>query len=88
MALTFFTFLPLLASLLASFALSQEIAPRVVYANDFVDPDFILAGNFDAHTERAQASIISWAEGSASDGPWSAFAGPRRRVHILNPNFD
>lgn len=87
MAPTFFTFLPLLVPLLSSVALSQEIAPRVVYANDFIDPDFILAGNFGPYTQRAQASIISWAEASALDGPWSTLATKDQKILHTHRQF-
>lgn len=41
------------------------------YANDFVDPAYIIAGNFSASTETAQATVISWAKELAAEGPWS-----------------
>ncbi|KAF9473986.1 chondroitin AC/alginate lyase [Pholiota conissans] len=41
------------------------------YANDFVDPDYILAKNFGANTQAAQASIMAWAGSTAVGGPWS-----------------
>ena len=48
---------------------------QTVYANDFVDPDYILAGNFDTHTGRAQQTIISWAQKLAVGGPWCEYCG-------------
>ncbi|OCH88737.1 chondroitin AC/alginate lyase [Obba rivulosa] len=41
------------------------------YANDFVNPHYMLAGNFSQSTTRAQQSIISAAEQLAAKGPWS-----------------
>ncbi|KAJ7591609.1 hypothetical protein C8J56DRAFT_754894, partial [Mycena floridula] len=40
------------------------------YANDFVDPDFILSRNFALSTAGAQDTIIGWADQLASQGPW------------------
>ncbi|KAG5635945.1 hypothetical protein H0H81_009594 [Sphagnurus paluster] len=40
------------------------------YANDFVNPDFIVAGDFANNTLAAQATILAWAKDSASKGPW------------------
>ena len=41
------------------------------YANDFVNPDYILAGNFGNTTIPAQNTIKQWADDSATGGPWS-----------------
>ncbi|KAG6840396.1 hypothetical protein C0991_006991 [Blastosporella zonata] len=41
------------------------------YANDFVDPNFVVAGKFGNNTLAAQATILQWAEDSATGGPWS-----------------
>ncbi|KAF8909717.1 alginate lyase-domain-containing protein [Gymnopilus junonius] len=44
---------------------------QTAYANDWVDPDYILAKNFGPHTARSQAQIILWAHKLAIGGPWS-----------------
>lgn len=41
------------------------------YANDFVDPQYILSKAFPWDTIEAQQTIIAWANESASYGPWS-----------------
>jgi hypothetical protein len=41
------------------------------YANDFVDPDYILARAFPDSTRSAQTSIANWATELAGEGPWS-----------------
>jgi hypothetical protein len=41
------------------------------YANDFVDPNYILAKDFGDNTEQAQASITAWASLLTVGGPWS-----------------
>ncbi|KAI0363966.1 chondroitin AC/alginate lyase [Pilatotrama ljubarskyi] len=41
------------------------------YANDFVDPAFVLAKNFGNTTTEAQATIVQWAQDLASKGPWT-----------------
>ncbi|EMD36929.1 hypothetical protein CERSUDRAFT_114842 [Gelatoporia subvermispora B] len=41
------------------------------YDNDFVDPHYVLARNFNATTMLAQQAIISTAEQLATKGPWS-----------------
>ncbi|CAA7263300.1 unnamed protein product [Cyclocybe aegerita] len=55
--------------------LTVRALAQTAYANDFVDPDYILAKNFGAHTYRAQQEIISWAQRLARptvvNGPWS-----------------
>lgn len=50
---------------------SNAVSALTSYANDFVDPDFILAGNFGNNTLAAQATIKSWASELAGQGPWS-----------------
>jgi hypothetical protein len=51
------------------------VAPAVhsltSYANDFVDPDYILSKHFNSFTSEAQSSIIQWADDLTSQGPWS-----------------
>ncbi|RDB17371.1 hypothetical protein Hypma_001833 [Hypsizygus marmoreus] len=44
------------------------------YANDFVDPNFIVAGEFGNNTLAAQATILAWAKDSASGGPWTVMS--------------
>ena len=44
----------------------------VDYANDFVDPAYILAKKFPLNTIPAQQTILAWAEEAAVGGPWSA----------------
>ncbi|KAG6915942.1 hypothetical protein DXG01_009208 [Tephrocybe rancida] len=48
----------------------------VSYANDFVDPDFIVSGVFGNNTLAAQATILAWAKDSATGGPWSVTQKP------------
>ncbi|KDR80834.1 hypothetical protein GALMADRAFT_135935 [Galerina marginata CBS 339.88] len=55
--------------------LSTAVA-QTAYANDFVDPDYILAKNFGAHTGRAQETVIAWARQLAVKGPWSVTSKP------------
>jgi len=51
-----------------STAFSQTLT---AYANDFVDPDYILSKNFGDYTWRSRDSIQTWAKTLASKGPWS-----------------
>ncbi|KAI0737275.1 hypothetical protein BC629DRAFT_1600482 [Irpex lacteus] len=48
----------------------------VNYANDFIDPVYILAGNFSVTTLPVQNTIRQWAEESAAGGPWSVTSKP------------
>lgn len=41
------------------------------YANDFVNPDYVLAKNFNTDTAGAQQTIVQWANTLAAQGPWS-----------------
>ncbi len=67
------------AVLSAAFSLSlgvllvQPLPVRAVtsYANDFVDPTYVLAKDFSNVTAEAQATIVSWAQSLAREGPWS-----------------
>ncbi|KAF8910568.1 alginate lyase-domain-containing protein [Gymnopilus junonius] len=52
-------------------SLFSPVFGQTAYANDFVDPNYIVAGNFDTHTGRAQQTVISWAQRLAVGGPWS-----------------
>lgn len=42
----------------------------VSYANDFVNPDYIIAGGFGQNTLNAQKTIVAWAEELSMSGPW------------------
>lgn len=71
------TFFPKIMSLfsLSLVLLASTGAVRAVasYANDFVDPDLIVNGNFGKHTLAAQKAIIESARQSTSGGPWCMF---------------
>lgn len=82
---TFLTVCFLLASSILPSALAQ-IPPIYVYANDFVDPNVILSGNFGEYTQKAQQTIISWAETFALDGPWSMLS-PSHSLGVLVTDF-
>lgn len=41
------------------------------YANDFIDPDYIVGRKFPPNTEIAQKTIVQWADQYATLGPWS-----------------
>lgn len=41
------------------------------YANDFVNPNYVLAKSFNTSTAAAQQSVVEWADFLASQGPWS-----------------
>ena len=43
---------------------------RTAYANDFINPDYIVAKNFGASTYRAQVTAVKWANTLAAKGPW------------------
>ncbi|KDR76943.1 hypothetical protein GALMADRAFT_119999 [Galerina marginata CBS 339.88] len=58
------------------FSIFSTAVAQTAYANDFVDPDYILAKNFSAQTGRAQATVVSWAKELASSGPWSVTNKP------------
>lgn len=45
------------------------------YASDFVNPDYVLAGNYPPGTLSAQQTIIQWADQRAKGGPWSEWIG-------------
>lgn len=53
------TFLPHLAQAFTS------------YANDFVNPNYMLARQYPGNTGGAQFSILKWADFLAAQGPWS-----------------
>ncbi|KAH9168059.1 chondroitin AC/alginate lyase [Lactarius sanguifluus] len=56
------------------------------YANDFIEPSYILGKNWNATTVVAQESIIQWADSLAAQGPWSVttskpFLAPSNDTH-------
>ncbi|KAF8058672.1 chondroitin AC/alginate lyase [Lyophyllum atratum] len=55
------------------------------YANEFVNPDFIVAGLFGNNTLQAQTTILEWAADSSKEGPWSVtkkvFVPPSGDIH-------
>ncbi|TEB29271.1 hypothetical protein FA13DRAFT_1755638 [Coprinellus micaceus] len=51
--------------------LADRVAGQTSYANDFVDPDYILTRNYPTNTGLAQATINAWAKSLAGRGPWS-----------------
>ncbi|KAJ3518100.1 hypothetical protein NMY22_g13828 [Coprinellus aureogranulatus] len=61
----------LLATVFSATFLSSQVAGQTSYANDFVDPDYIVAGNFPTNTGLAQATINAWANTLAGRGPYS-----------------
>ncbi|EAU83852.2 hypothetical protein CC1G_09521 [Coprinopsis cinerea okayama7 len=65
-SLTFLLLLPLF-----SFFCFQQASAQTSYANEFIDPDLILAGDFANNTAAAQRMIRNWASKWASEGPWS-----------------
>lgn len=40
------------------------------YDNDFLDPSYILAKNFNQSTAAAQQTVVQWADFLATQGPW------------------
>jgi hypothetical protein len=40
------------------------------YDNDFLDPSYILAKNFNSTTAASQQSVVEWADFLAAQGPW------------------
>ncbi|KAF9781242.1 chondroitin AC/alginate lyase [Thelephora terrestris] len=52
-------------------ALPTTVYSLTSYANDFVDPNYILGRNFPANTAIAQKTILKWADQYAALGPWS-----------------
>lgn len=68
--------IPYLYSLsLILLVLAGSVQAYVSYANDFVDPDFIIGGNFANNTRAAQNTIIEWAKETAAGGPWGMLRG-------------
>lgn len=64
------------ALLLVLGALPTAVHSLTSYANDFVDPDYIVAKQFPANTVVAQRTIVQWADEYATLGPWSTYLTP------------
>lgn len=64
-----FALLTFLISLFSACILA--VRGQTSYDNDFVDPTYIIAGNFTNNTEAAQQTVVTWANELASQGPWS-----------------
>ncbi|RPD61570.1 chondroitin AC/alginate lyase [Lentinus tigrinus ALCF2SS1-7] len=84
---TSFSFTAVLS--VASLLLSQLAPVHAVtvtnYANDFIDPQYVLSKDFSNITVEAQDTIISWAQTMAAQGPWSVmnktYAPPTGNKH-------
>lgn len=59
------------AGLLVLAALTPTVRSLTNYANDFVDPEYIVGRKFPANTVIAQKTIVQWADQYAALGPWS-----------------
>ena len=59
------------ALLLILGALPTVVHSLTSYANDFVDPDYIIRKQFPTNTVIAQKTIVQWANQYATLGPWS-----------------
>lgn len=51
--------------------LTTAVHSLTSYANDFVDPDYIIGKQFPTNTVIAQKTIVQWADQYATLGPWS-----------------
>jgi hypothetical protein len=60
-----------LVTIVSVFSTAFSQTTLTAYANDFVDPDYILSKNFGDNTWRSRDSIQTWAKTLASRGPWS-----------------
>ncbi|KAH6903268.1 alginate lyase-domain-containing protein [Coprinopsis sp. MPI-PUGE-AT-0042] len=60
--------------LLTFFHLPLFAASQTSYANEFVDPDWVLTGNFPDNTQAARDTIVKWASQLANEGPWSVMS--------------
>ncbi|PPQ65138.1 hypothetical protein CVT24_003228 [Panaeolus cyanescens] len=56
------------------FTLALRVTAQTAYANDFVDPDFILQKKYGPNTAQAQNTVIAWANSLARDGPWTVMS--------------
>ncbi|KAH9947891.1 chondroitin AC/alginate lyase [Amylocystis lapponica] len=63
----------LVAILLGSLRLGTCVTS---YANDFVDPRYVLSRTFSPNTVEAQKTIVLWADQLAAKGPWSVMNKP------------
>jgi len=76
---------PTLILFISLFSTVLLAAAQVSYANDFPDPDYIVAGSVPENTLLAQATIGDWARTLAGGGPWSvttkAATAPSGDVH-------
>lgn len=56
--------------------LAATLVPAVYsltnYANDFIDPNYVLAKGWNYTTLPSQKVIIQWANQATEGGPWSA----------------
>ncbi|VDC03199.1 unnamed protein product [Peniophora sp. CBMAI 1063] len=62
------------SSISYAFALALLGVPSLAlenYVNEFIDPSYILSGDFANATTFAQQSIVEWADALAAQGPWS-----------------
>ena len=64
------------ALLLVLGALPTAVHSLTNYANDFVDPGYIVGKKFPSNTVIAQKTIVQWADQYASLGPWSMCVSP------------
>ncbi|KIK96751.1 hypothetical protein PAXRUDRAFT_825612 [Paxillus rubicundulus Ve08.2h10] len=56
--------------------LARPVQAFSSYANDFVNPNYLLARNYPDNTGGAQFSILKWADLLASEGPWTVINKP------------
>lgn len=64
------------ARLLVLGVLPTAVHSLTSYANDFVNPDYIVGRKFPSNTVVAQKTIIQWADQYAAMGPWSECFAP------------
>ncbi|KAJ7291466.1 chondroitin AC/alginate lyase [Mycena rebaudengoi] len=72
----FFSFFLAAYSILTVSAQAVDVVPFYSYANDFVDPNYIVAGDFPNTVGGAKATILNWAEKLNAEGPWSVTDKP------------
>jgi hypothetical protein len=63
-------------SLLAFRTLADLNVAFTSYYNDFIEPNYVLGGNWSTTTVVARQSIIQWADWLAAQGPWCARIPP------------
>ena len=66
-------FCSIILSLIAVPSLADLNVGFSSYANDFVEPSYVLGKNWNNTTIVAQESIIQWADWLAAQGPWCTF---------------